>query len=268
MARADVYTFGDDEVAGRRLELLAQVYAPPTRALLARWAPPTVGLAVDLGCGPGHTTRLLHTLTEARRTVGVERSPAYLAAARAGLADLLADTGAAGVGLVEHDVTDLPLPVQGADLIFARFLLTHLAAPGRALRGWAEALAPGGRLVVQETARLVSRDPALGRYYELVAELQAQHGQALDVGSRLAELAAAEGLAVEHSGLRPVAQRPAEMAALHVLNLRTWREDPLAGGFDPDELDALDDALVTIARGGPAEPVEQDLGELVVAAAP
>ena len=37
--------------------------------------------------------------------------------------------------------------------------------------------------------------------------------------------------------------------------------------IDADELDALDDALVAIARGGQAEPVEQDLGELVVAAA-
>jgi hypothetical protein len=53
------------------------------------------------------------------------------------------------------------------------------------------------------------------------------------------------------------------MAALHVLNLRTWRRDREAADFDDDELDALDEALVAIARGGPAEPVEQDLGELV-----
>jgi trans-aconitate 2-methyltransferase len=55
------------------------------------------------------------------------------------------------------------------------------------------------------------------------------------------------------------------MAALHVFNLRTWRSDPMAAGFDGDELDALDDALVAIARGAPAEPVEQELGELVAA---
>jgi SAM-dependent methyltransferase len=256
----DVYTFGDDDLAARRLDLLAQVYAPPTRALLARWAPPVVGLAVDLGCGPGHTTRLVHELTDAVRTVGIERSPAYAASARSYLADV------PGAEVVEHDVTRSPLPVEGADLVFARFLLTHLSQPRRALEVWAEALAPGGRLVVQETARLVSRDPALGRYYELVAELQALHEQALDVGSQLPELAAAAGLTVEHAGRRPVAQRPAEMAALHVLNLRTWRHDPLAGGFDDDELDALDEALVAIARGGPAEPVEQELGELVAAA--
>ncbi len=258
MTAPDAYTFGDDEVAARRLELLAHVYEPPTRALLARWAPPVVGLAVDLGCGPGHTTRLLHELTGAARTVGVERSPAYVITARSYLADV------PGAEVLEHDVTRSPLPVEGADLVFARFLLTHLSQPRRALEVWAEALAPDGRLVVQETARLVSRDPALGRYYELVAELQALHEQALDVGSQLPELAAAAGLRTEHAGRRPVVQRPAEMAALHVLNLRAWRHDPLAGGFDADELDALDDALVAIARGGPAEPVEQELGELVV----
>ena len=253
----DTYPFGDDDVAARRLDLLAHVYEPPTRALLARWAPPVVGLAVDLGCGPGRTTRLLHDVVGAARIVGVERSPAYLEAARAYLADV------PGAEVVEHDVTRSPLPVEGADLVFARFLLTHLSGPRRALEVWAEALAPGGRLIVQETARLVSRDPALGRYYELVAELQAMHEQALDVGSQLPELAAAAGLQVEHAARRPVAQRPAEMAALHVLNLRTWRHDPLAGGFDADELDALDEALVAIARGGPSEPVEQELGELV-----
>jgi trans-aconitate 2-methyltransferase len=51
-----------------------------------------------------------------------------------------------------------------------------------------------------------------------------------------------------------------------VLNLRTWRTDPFAArAFDPDELDALDAALVGIAHGGPSEPIEQDLAEVVVA---
>lgn len=257
--QGDVYTFGDDEVAAGRLDLLAHVYEQPTRSLLARWAPARVGLAVDLGCGPGHTTRLLQAVVEPSRLVGVERSPAYAALAGRQLADL------PGVEVLEDDVTQ-PLPVAGADLVFARFLLTHLAAPAAALRTWAAALAPGGRLIVQETARLVSRDPALGRYYELVAEVQQRHGQALDVGARLADLAAEAGLHVERAAVRPLEQRPREMAALHVLNLRTWRHDREAADLDGDELDALDEALVAIARGGPAEPVEQDLGELVVAA--
>jgi trans-aconitate 2-methyltransferase len=157
---ADVYTFGDGEIAARRLDLLAHAYEPATRALLSRWAPPDVDVAVDLGCGPGHTTRLVHQVVRPRRTVGVERSPAYVALARTALADL-AD---AGVEVVTHDVTQGPLPPGPAGVVLARFLLTHLSAPVAALRGWGSSLAPSGRLLVQETARLVSRDAAPGRY--------------------------------------------------------------------------------------------------------
>ena len=250
----DTYTFGDSPVAADRLRLLAEVYAAPSADLLGRYVPHGPALALDLGCGPGHTTTLLHRVTGAARTIGVERSPAYLALAR--------EQAPPGVEYVEQDVVD-PLPGP-ADVIFARFLLTHLADPRRAVRNWAQALAPGGRLVLQEVARLVSADPALGRYYELVAELQEAHGQELTIGSRFAELADTAGLAVGHLGVRQLRPDPREMATLHVLNLRTWRAQPDLSA-DDDELDALDAALVEIAHGRiAAEPIEQDLAEAVL----
>ncbi len=256
---ADSYTFGDNPTAARRLALLAEVYAPSTRAMLARWSPPEPAHAVDLGCGPGHSTRLVHQVSAARRTSGVDRSPAYL--------ELAAAEPLPGVGYVLADVGSGQVPVDGGELVHARFLLTHLADPGAAVRGWAALLRPGGRMLLQETARLVSREPALARYYELVTELQAHHGQALDIGARLAELAADSGLEVAHTGVRELRPPVAAMAALHVLNLRTWRRDPYAEyAFDDEELDALDEALAGIAHGGPSAVVEQDLGELVLQA--
>jgi trans-aconitate 2-methyltransferase len=256
----NVYTFGTNSTAAARLALLAEVYEAGSRALLARWCPPDPGHAVDLGCGPGHTAVLLHRMSGARRTTGVERSPEYVADARATAPD--------GVTYVEADVTRNPLPVDPADVVHARFLLTHLAAPRAAVRLWTDLLEPGGRLILFEVARLVSREPALGRYYELVAELQEHHGQSLDVGRDLrliAEDALSPGLVVEHAAVRPWHPPVAAMATLHVLNLRSWREDRFAArAFDPDELDALDAALVGIAHGGPSEPIEQDLAEVVV----
>jgi hypothetical protein len=119
--------------------------------------------------------------------------------------------------------------------------------------------------VLQEVARLVSREPALGRYYELVAQLQDHHGQALDVGQELGQVAEDSGLPVEHVAIRPWHPPVAAMASLHVLNLRSWRTDPFASrAFDPDELDALDTALAEIAHGRPSEPIEQDLAEVVL----
>ena len=256
---ADVYTFGTSSTAAHRLDLLADVYAAGTRALLTRHCPAAPAHAVDLGCGPGHSTRLLHAVTGAERTTGVERSADFLDLARA--------RPEPGIGYVQADVAQEPIPVDPADLVHARFLLTHLAAPLRSIRIWAGLLRPQGRLVLSEVARLVSREPALGRYYEMVAELQQYHDQALDVGRRLAEMGQESGLRIEHQVIRPWHPPIAEMAALHVLNLRTWRDGRYAtAAFDPDELDALDEALVAIARGGPSEPIEQDIAELVLVA--
>ena len=263
----DVYTFGTNPTAAARLALLADVYEAGTRALLARWCPPAPEHAVDLGCGPGHTALLLHRVSGARRTTGVERSPEYVHAARA----LAAELAQPDVTVVEADVTQEPLPVDEADVVHARFLVTHLAAPRAAVRAWGGLLRPGGRMLLQEVSRLVSREPALGRYYELVAELQAYHGQALDIGEALPAIAAdavaapGTGLVVERTATRSWFPPVAAMATLHVLNLQTWRGDHYAArAFDPDELDALAQALAAIAHGRPSEPIEQDLAEVVV----
>jgi SAM-dependent methyltransferase len=250
------YTFGDNPTAAERLALLAEVFEPATRDLLSRWAPRQVDQAVDLGCGPGHSTRLVHAVTGARGTTGVERSARFLEAARA--------VAVPGIVYLQHDVTVLPLPVPRAQLVHARFLLTHLADAAGALGGWTAALVPGGRLVVQETARLTSATPALRRYYELVAEVQRAHGQALDIGDRLADLAVGSGARVLHAGIRRLRPPVAAMARLHALNLLTWRADPAAGHIDRGELDALYADLTAIAGGAAAEPIEHDLGELVL----
>jgi trans-aconitate methyltransferase len=72
------YTFGDSEIATRRLEIVAAVFESPTRTFLAE----DVGqlradLALDLGCGPGHTTRLVAEMTGAVRTIGLDASASF-----------------------------------------------------------------------------------------------------------------------------------------------------------------------------------------------
>ncbi len=139
---AAVYTFGDTDIAARRLKILNEVFGPPSAALLAEVVDRPPALAYDLGCGPGHTTALVSRVTAARQTVGLDASATHIARARA---------GASGpVSFAVHDCQELPFPAGSADLIYCRLLLAHLPDPVAAARSWATQLTPGGNLVIDE----------------------------------------------------------------------------------------------------------------------
>jgi SAM-dependent methyltransferase len=153
------YAFGDSEPAARRLGLLADVFEPPSRAFLTRFAAEPVDLAVDLGCGPGHSTRLVASVLGARRTLGLDQSASFVALAEA--------DAPPGVEFAVHDVTVVPFPASAAGLVYGRFLLTHLHDPPAALAAWATQLAPGGLLLADEVERIHTSQPALRRYLEV-----------------------------------------------------------------------------------------------------
>src|SRR5262245_13727682 len=118
------YTFGDNEKAARRLRLLAETFAPSSRDLLERQLQPLADrpiLALDLGCGPGLTTWLLHSALRPIQTVGLDASAAFM--------DQVTADDSAGVSFVRHDVTTIPFPARPAGVLYTRFLLTHLSEP-------------------------------------------------------------------------------------------------------------------------------------------
>jgi len=257
MTQHSHYTFGDSDLSAQRLAALSEAYGPSTRAFLRRFRGDRPRLALDLGCGPGHTTRLLHEELGAERTIGVDVSEAHLERARG--------TSEPGLSFVQHDLTQRSPQLGGADVVFVRFLLTHLAEPVSVLGSWAELLADSGRLLVQETSRLESDEPALARYYELVGALQHHYGQALHIGRDLASLAERAGLFVQHFEEEPMVQPARVMARLHALNLHTWSQDAAARQlFDAQELERLGQELGAIAAGEqPAAPVRAGTGLLV-----
>ena len=119
------YTFGDSSLAAKRLALLAEVFRPATARFLAGLRGARPQLVVDLGCGPGYTTALADEVLAPERLIGIDSSQAFI------------DQAGRRVGpdseMLCADVLDLPGQVQAADLMFARFLLTHLSAPLQAL---------------------------------------------------------------------------------------------------------------------------------------
>jgi SAM-dependent methyltransferase len=253
------YTFGETDRAAERLERLAQVFWPSLVELLMRAAPPSVryGCALDLGSGPGHTTRTLCEVLNAEHVIGVERSARFVELARSRAIER--------ASFIAHDVTDVPFPVPPADFAFSRFLLTHLAKPHEVVGRWASALRAGGRLVLQETAELSSDDAALARYYELVGALQTHYGQELHIGRELPKLVDPSIYRIVDFRITDVPLRAARMARLHQMNLETWRTDAFARErFDSAELDELSTALRDVADGKRPAHVRYSLGELIV----
>jgi trans-aconitate 2-methyltransferase len=169
-------------------------------------------------------------VTNAPRVVGYERSENFLAMARRQCPELT---------FREIDVLSPEYPDREADLIYSRFLLTHIDRPADVLTTSFHHLRSGGRLLLEETAALFSPVPALSRYYDLVEQLQEHHGQETLIGKRLGALASGVAGARSTSLLQEIPVATAVMSRLHAMNLATWKADPFM--LETHGLRALED---------------------------
>jgi SAM-dependent methyltransferase len=259
-ASAGDYTFGDSDLAARRLALVAAAFAKSTRQFLITRARPAPAFAVDLGCGPGFTTELIRATVGPARILGVDSSPAFVAAAAKRIAD-------DRTRLLCADALDLPLEVTDADLIFARMLLTHLRDPLAAIDVWRGRLSERGRLLVEEVDSIATEDPTLSGYLDLQREMLAANGHTLDIGPRLDE-----GLRESPALVANIVTTllvPASVAArMFAMNLETWRDRPeVTASHELEELNAIASGLERIAQGeAEAPPVTWRLRQLVLSA--
>ena len=242
------YTFGDTPAAARRLELLSDAFEASTRAFLADAAPRAPRVALDLGCGPGASTRLMAEVTGAKRAVGVDTSTAFL--------DVAASRSAPGQVFVRHDATTLPLPGAPADLIYCRLLLAHVPDPAATVRVWATQLAPGGRLLVDEMEWIDASHPVLAAYEAVVLGLVASRGAPMYAGPTVATILGAPGWRQCRNTVRRVSIPAPTAARIYELNLGAFRDDPhIRDRHSADQLDDLARDLRALAESTGADPV-------------
>jgi SAM-dependent methyltransferase len=252
------YTFGDSALAAARLAVLAEVFKEATASFLMRVRDERQQLAVDLGCGPGFTTLLLDEVVTAERVIGVDSSVAFVeeAAQRLGpRAEVLC-----------ADVLDLPAEVRDADLIFARFLLTHLAKPIAAIEYWLDRLSPAGVLAIQETESIWTDEPTLTRYLELQRRMLEANGNLLYVGPLIADAGRAHGTVLQDDVVR-VTPPPSAAARMFAMNFPSWRTRPpvteLASRL---ELDEIEQGLRALSADDDSDAsITWELREVVVA---
>jgi trans-aconitate 2-methyltransferase len=252
------YAFGDGPAAARRLDLLAELFEPASRSFLERVAglARRPGLGVDLGCGTGHTTRLVAEVLKPDRTVGLDQSEFFVAVAAG---------GPPGVEFAVHDVTRVPFPCPPADVCYGRLLLSHLPDPGAALAAWATQLAPGGLLLADEVDRIHTDLPALRGYLEVAGALLATRGHTLEIGPVLARLPDPPGLVRRDDRIGHLAPPAHRAAAMFALNLAVWGGEAVrAGVASADQLDRLATGLAAVADGEVDGSIRWELRQLVL----
>jgi len=178
-----------------RLRLLSEVMGPFTRRLLADVGIPTGATCLDVGCGGGDVTRdLALAAGPGGQVVGVDLDEAELELARREAAQL----GHSNIRFEAGDVTEWETG-RTFDVVYTRFLLTHLADPRRLLASVRRRVRPGGVIIVEDIDfRGHFAEPpcaALDRYVDLYTRSVLARGADPYIGPKLPGLLQKAGFA-------------------------------------------------------------------------
>ena len=238
----DAYLFGDTDLAAERLRLLAEVFAPSTREFLEQIVPYNPRDILDLGCGPGYTTHLLAELFSQARVLGVDNSEHFLALANRTATDRISYRMA--------DVTK-SLPGGPCDLVYCRYLLTHLTQPLVTLELWGQLLRPLGLIAIEENDWIRTDEPALARYLTIVEAMLAAAGRQLYLGPQLDSYPISETLVKIDSALKGVRVSVKDAARMFAMNLETWRHQTyIEQHYSFDEMNQLAAGLHELVDSG------------------
>jgi SAM-dependent methyltransferase len=182
---------------------------------------------LEVGSGLGILANEVAAAATGVEVVGIEVSAEQLAAARP----------QPRVTFSQGDAHAIDFPDASFDLVYARYLLEHVADPDRVLREMRRVARPGGRVAVCENdvslARLDPPCPAFDRAWEVFTRFQATLGGDGLVGRRLFRLFRSAGFSEIALSLQPEVHwqgSPGYVAWVHNIigNLESARNGMLA----------------------------------------
>ena len=250
------YAFGDSGLAAQRLALLASTFAESSAEFMRRSVETPPQRAADLGCGPGYSTHLLTNTLKPDHTVGLDNSESFLTYTRA----------TAKVSFYHHDIMAAPFPDGPFDLIFGRFLLTHLPDPEAAIALWTGQLRPRGLLLIEEVEHIDTDNPEFLSYLDIQHRMLRQQGNDLFIGPRLDAAAGPDGTRHRTSSVRRLHVSASRAAGMFHMNLGVWRRHEFVREhWDSATLADLERDLDAIARGAiSVPPVEWQLRQIAM----
>jgi ubiquinone/menaquinone biosynthesis C-methylase UbiE len=194
VTRMATYAIRGGEAGARRLDLLAQVMAPTTDALLAAAGVAASMICVDVGCGTGHVSRRLATLVGSTgRVVGLDFDEVKLAMARK-------ESASAGLDNIEFRRADVTTWIEPAayDVVYGRFIVSHLPGRPALIARLCSALRTGGILILEDIdfsgAFSCPSNLAFGRSCDFYTQVISRRGGDANAGAQLYRLCLDAGL--------------------------------------------------------------------------
>jgi SAM-dependent methyltransferase len=219
-----------------RLRVLSRVMWPATSALLDRIGIAPGANCLDVGCGSGDVTNELARLAPLGRTVGVDLDETKIQLA-------IADGAIGVIPNVEFrvgDVFDAPNDSERFDVIYVRFVLTHLPDPLAALQSLTQRLAPGGVVVAEDIDFrghfCYPESAAFDRYVDWYSTAVRNRGCDPDIGPRLPSLLSQAGLTNVDMNVVQPAGRDNEAKLITPITLEAIAESVLAAQLATPQL--------------------------------
>ncbi len=210
------YLFGDSDLAAQRLAVLADVFAESSRSFLLDAGIGAPHLALDLGCGPGYSTHFIADVLPCHQVVGLDNSDHFIALAKKSKTE--------SVSFYLHDITAIPFPVEPADLLYCRFLMTHLKEPHSAILKWATQLRPQGFLLMEEVEWIHTNNNTFDTYLKIVATMLENQSNTLYVGLLLDRLEDSDVLRKRMSRIGRLQVSTRNAAKMFSMNIQSWKQ--------------------------------------------
>jgi SAM-dependent methyltransferase len=247
-SQSEDYVLRGGRAGAERLRVLNRVKWPTTQPLLGAAGLQAGMSCLDVGCGSGDVTlKMAAIVGDEGRVEGIDRDRSILHLARQ-------EADKRGLPVTFRTLEAEDLAEQSTyDLVFARYLLSHLPRPRRALEAMVRAVRPGGRLVLEDVyfPGHVCYPPnaAFDRFVELYqAVARAKEGGDAAIGVRLLEMALEAGLEEVRVGLVVPTFREGEGKRVTQITMEHIREAVIDAGLASDaEVDNVVGELGRIA---------------------
>lgn len=169
------YTFGTTKKAADRLGDIASVFNPLSAEFLRKHINRKIETALDLGCGPGFTTDMIYRALKCKKVYGFDNSKEMLEYAKKQFKHCC---------FILHDIKDSPFPIK-PDVMYARFLLSHMKNVVGLVNKWINELKESGWLLIEEVEDIDTDVDVFKKYLSINRGLVASAGAILYVGEIL-----------------------------------------------------------------------------------